>query len=138
MTYRVIHPIATGPLVSLLRDGLLASTESYAANVTVQRDLPETKTARMVTVRDDGGPDETVFSIRRQGINVWADDPVDAEHLALLSAAILRSTSTDVIVAVDSITSPIRIDDDPAYIVGGKPLAHFYFACRARIRGSNF
>lgn len=138
MRYPVIHPVLTGALVGLLRAGFQTAGQAYSSNVTVADRKPRPTPRRLVTVRDDGGPDDTVFSVRRIGVNVWADDPVDAEKLALLAGAILRSANDDVVVHVDQISSPVRIDDETAETVAGKNLTHFYFAARPTVRGSQF
>jgi len=135
----IIFPSTTGPLCAVLRTGLTASLLAYSSGVTVQPKLPATKTARMVTVRDDSGPDDGVQTRRRYGFNVWADSSVDAENLALLCMAILRGCADgQPITATDSFSGPYEIQTDAPYSVGGKDLTNYFFSARISARGSNF
>ena len=134
----VIFPPTTGTLCAVLRTALAASASSFASGVTVAPELPDTKTARMVTVRDDSGPDDGVQTRRRYGVNVWAAR-ADAELLALTCMAVLRSCADgQPITATDSFSGPYSIPDDPAYVVGGANLVHFFFTFRVSVRGSDF
>ena len=89
---------------------------------------------RLVTVRNDGGPASDVRLRRRYGINVWADNSVDAEKIALDAMKACRSPM-GAVVFTDEFTSPIEIQDEPAYTFNGAPLTHFYFTFRATVRG---
>jgi hypothetical protein len=134
-----LFPVTDGILVSGLRAGLAAAALSYSSGVYVARKLPDARTARMVTVRNDSGPEDATQSRRRYGFNVWADDSVDAEKLALLAMAVLRKLPDgQPITAVDSLSGPFEIEDDPQQVVGGKNLTHFYFTARVSVRGSSF
>lgn len=127
----VTYPASTGPVVRALRTFLTAGGWT---GVTVQPKLPATKTARMVTVRDDGGTPRDGISRRRHGFNIWANDPVDAQNLAIAVANGCRSALT----AVD-VSDPIEITDDADEhtIVAGKPLAHYFVSAVLIIRASN-
>lgn len=135
----LIFPPVTGRVCEILRTGLTGSAELYAADVTVQPNLPDTKTARMVTVRDDSGPDDGVQSRRRYGFNVWAVSAIEAEKLALLCMAILRNAADGApITLVDLLSGPYEIEDVPQLTVGSKNLSHYFFTGRISVRGSNF
>jgi hypothetical protein len=90
---------------------------------------------RLVTIRNDSGPAEDVRSLRRYGINVWADDSLEAEKIALDAMKACRARMGPVVHA-DEFTGPYEVSDDPAYTVAGKTLTHFYFAFRATVRGN--
>jgi len=135
----IIFPSTTGRLVSVVKTGLTASALAYASGVTVQPKLPATLTWRMVTVRDDSGPEDGTQTRRRYGFNVWADSSVDAENLALLCMAILRSAADgNPITFVDQLSGPFEIPTDAPYVVGGKNLTNYFFTCRITARGTNF
>lgn len=134
----IIFPPTTGKLCAVLRAGLTAAAVPYSSGVTVQPELPTDKTARMVTVRDDSGPEDGVQSRRRYGFNVWADSSVDAENLALLCMAILRNAADGKpITFVDQLSGPYKVPTDAPYTVDGKSLTNYFFTCRVSVRGSN-
>lgn len=133
----IIFPITTGLVVVALKSGLAGS--AFAIGLTVQPELPDAKTRRMVTVRNDGGPDDGVQSRRRYGFNVWADSSDDAENLALLCMAILRTLPDGKpVTLVDQLSGPYSIADDPPYKLAGKSLHHFFFTARFSVRGTNY
>jgi hypothetical protein len=135
---RIIFPPTTGKLCSVLREALAGSSSPFASGVAVAPELPETKTARMVTVMDNSGPDDGAQTRRRYGVNVWAAR-ADVELLALTCMAVLRSCPDGKpITATDSFTGPFRVADDPAYVVGGNNLVHFFFTLRVSARGSDY
>lgn len=132
LVYNVSFPITDGILAAALRDGL-ASWEGLS----VVRKLPAdtARTRRMITLRNDSGPQEGIQSRRRYGCNVWADNPVDAENLANAAMAVLRGAADGQITALDSFSGPFEIEDEPPFTVGGVELTHFYFAFRIAVRG---
>lgn len=132
--YDVEFPVTDGVIAATMRDGFAGSARAYASGVTVQKELPATKTRRMVTVRNDGGPSVDVRSRRRYGVNVFADSSVDAERLANYGMFLLRRVPG---IATSEFSGPYEIDDDPPYSVGGKNLTHFYFTFTALVRGQN-
>lgn len=135
----VLFPSTTGKVCAVLRAGFVASGKDFATGVTTQPKLPATKTKRMVTVDDNSGPDDGPQTRRRQGVNVWAEDAVTAEALALLAMAILRNCADGKpITATDSFTGPYEVADDPKYVVANKELSHYFFAFRLTARGSSF
>jgi len=134
----VLFPPTTGKLCAVLRTGLTASPLAYSSGVTVAPEIPATKTARMVTVRDDSGPDDGVQTRRRQGVNVWAVRS-DAESLALLCMAILRGCADgQPITRTDSFSGPYQVTDDPRYVVGTTELVHMFFSFRVSARGIDY
>ena len=138
MLVDALFPITDGVIVSALRAGFVSAARSYSSGVSVARKLPDVRTARMVTVRNDSGPEEASQSRRRYGFNVWADDSVDAESLALLAMAVLRKIPNgNPVTAVDQLSGPYEVDDDPQMTVGNKNLTHFYFTARVSVRASS-
>lgn len=127
-------PSTDGGMVDLLRAELTA----WSDGLTVGRKRPQTMTRRVITVRNDGGPSAGKLSLRRYGVNVWADndltnnsgDPAKkAEELALKCMSILSP-----VVDPDSFTGPFEVEDDPAYVVNGKQLGHYYFTFGLSVR----
>lgn len=106
------------------------------SDLTIGRKLPKIKTRRMMTIRNDSGPQENVQSRRRYGFNFWADDSADAENMALdFAAALSVAADGDPITFVDGFSGPYEIDDDPQMTVGNKNLFHFYSTARISVRG---
>lgn len=137
----VIFPSSVGILVRSIRAGLTASDSLVASQVTVQPKLPEVKKLRMVTVRDDSGPDDGSQSRRRFGCNVWAESPTVAEDLALLCMAVVRGVADGKpVTLVDQMSGPFEVIDETTdlYSVGGKTLSHYYFSGRVSVRGSSY
>jgi hypothetical protein len=124
-------PISTGPLVGILDAGL---EDDWAEGLSTGGDIPDPKTARMVTVRDDAGPQDEVQERRRQGINVWAA-PDEVEQLARKCMHIFRVHRGGGI-HLDQFSGPFEIPDETPYVVDGIVLAHFYFTCRASVKGT--
>lgn len=129
----IIFPSTVGVLVRALRARL--------TDVTVQPKLPRVHTARMVTVADNSGPDDGTQSRRRVGVNVWAASPTDAENLALLCMAILRSAPDgNPITNTDQFSGPAEVFDQATdlLMVGDSTLSHYFFTLRISVRGSDF
>lgn len=120
-------------VITILTTGLTAWSQ-----LTVDRKLSKVKTRRMITVRNDSGPVESVQSRRRYGFNVWADSSVDAENLAYDAMAVLQvAANGNPITLVDQISGPYEIDDDPQMTVGNKNLFHFYWTARVTVRATS-
>lgn len=131
----VRFPVTDGLLVSHTRTHLIAT--GFGTGLTVQRKLPDTKTRRMVTFRNDSGPQDLTRSLRRYGINGWSDDSLDAEKMLIEVMAGLRLLpGVGAIKFTDSFTGPFEIDDDPPITVGNQNLTHFYCALRVGVKGS--
>jgi hypothetical protein len=136
----VLFPIATGPVIAGLKTFLAGRGEAYASNVFCGTKFPVTKQARMVTVRDDSGPTEGVLARRQLGFNVWAESAVNAELLALLLMAGLRTLPNgDPITAVDDMSGPFEITDEQTdlLVVGSTTLTHYFFTARVSVRGAD-
>lgn len=139
MIYAMRFPITDGLVVAGLKAGLTAWSP-----VTVRGKLPagnaaDPFTRRMVTVRNDSGPQESVLSRRRYGINVWADSSTDAENIAHDAMAVLRQLPTgQPITTTDQFSGPYEIPEDVPLVVGSKNLTHYYFAFRLSVRATNF
>lgn len=132
LVYNVKFGTTDGLVVTKIRSSLSA----FASGLTVQRTLPETKTRRMATVRNDSGPENGTLSFRRYGVNVWADSSTDAENMAHVAMAGLRTLpGTDSIKSTDSFSGPFEVEEDVPIVVGGKTLTHFYFAFRLAAKG---
>lgn len=137
----VIFPSTIGTVVSKIREGLAESGSEYAPGVKVQPKLPPQpqRVQRMITVRDDSGPDDGTQTRRRYGINVWAESPVAAEQLALLTMAVCRNMADgQPITLVDQVSGPIEIDETTPLLAGTVLLFHYYFTFRLTARGANF
>jgi len=131
--YAIRFPITDGIVVGWLE----AALASYSSGLTVQRTMPATSTRRMVTVRNDSGPEEGFQSRRRYGINVWADSAVDPENMCLDAMKYIRTAPNGLpVTAVDELSGPYQIDDETPLVVGKKSLAHFYFTFRLSVRGA--
>jgi len=126
----ITYPSTIGRVVTATRAFL--TTRSWT-DVTVQPKLPDVKTARMVTVRDDGGSDRDGVERRRHSLNVWADTPVDAENLARDVAAGARS----VLKATNISILEVEDDTDTALTVDGKQLTHYLVAFTLAVRATN-
>lgn len=125
----ITFPSSLGTVVRAVR----ASLTGFPG-VVVQPKLPDVKSRLMVTVRDDGGTPRNGVSRRRHGFNVWADDPVTAENLAI---AVADACRTD-LGALD-VTDPIEVSDatDDVLTVGGNALTHYFLSAVILIRATN-
>lgn len=136
----ILFPIP--PLVNGLRAALNARGESYASLVRVQRDLPRagSRTQRMVTVRNDGGPQDGPIQKHGYGFNVWAETAVNAEKLARLCMGILPTLADGApIVRVGNLSGPFEVVDETSdlVVVGGITLHHYFFSAQVWSRGSD-
>lgn len=139
----VEFPITTGVVVASFKAALSASSRPYASGVKVQPKLPAKASwaNRMVTVRDDSGPDDATQTRRRQGVNVWAETSVYAEKLALfLMAAARAMPDGDPVTATDSFSGPFEVVDEASDLltVGNTTLSHFFFTFRLSARGVQY
>jgi hypothetical protein len=123
--------LSTVPLLSILDAGLEAD---WSEGLSSGGDIPDPKTARMVTVRDDSGPQDLVQERRRQGINCWAA-PGEVERFARACMRIFRVHRGGGI-HLDQFSGPFEVSDETPYVVDGVELAHFYFTCRASVKGT--
>jgi len=118
--------------VTYLVAALAARAESYASGVTVSNRVPEALPARLVTVRDDGGPrSPTVTKTSSLGVNVWASSAADATDLARLVVALLEQSAGSGPVKGSTATSgPYRVPEQ-----SGTP--HWYASVDLVHRGTS-
>ena len=118
MTWRplaLVFPDIELVLTQRIRAALNARSEVYAQSVHVSTSVPNPRKDRMVTVRRDGGTISAVSDRPRVGINVWAPTEQQANDLARLVVAILRSLPNGApILAVPSISGPSPVADESA------------------------
>lgn len=115
----VIYDDVEGFLVSWYRSRILARPEPACAGVVVNRVEPSTLPAKLIVIRDDGGPETSFLTGERSvGVSVLAgtkENPKDAKDLANIAYA-LRSqiASTDpanpVSALLDS-TAPVMVPE---------------------------
>lgn len=125
------YPSTLGDVVRGIRTELAARSWT---GVTAQPKLPETKSQRMVTVRDDGGTGRGGVLPRRFGVNVWAESPTQAETLALDVVSALRGRLRFI-----DVTEPVEVPDeaDEVLTVNGSTLTHYYIAGTQIVRAIN-
>jgi len=139
---RILFPIVTGAIVGGLSGALEARSELYTDDVLVRPRLPEKnhRVQRMVTVRDDGGPQNGTVQRHGFGFNVWAENGVNAERLARMCMGILPTLADGApIVRVSDMTGPFEVVDESTdkLTVDGDTLHHYYFACQVTSRGTD-
>lgn len=129
----LIFPDVAAWAIGYLDAALDARAEGFASGVTVAGywtgvALP----ARLVTVRDDGGPREGPVTKRcTLAVNVWAATQEDCTDLALLVAALLEDTpGVGAVVAHDGATGPVWVPDN-----SGRP--HRYLTADLVVRGAD-
>lgn len=99
--------------VGYLQDALDDSDETFAEDVVVDHVAPETIPARLVTVRDDGGPRFAVTKASSLAVNVWAATEEDASDLIRLVVALLESaTGNGPVVGHDATAGPARVVEE--------------------------
>lgn len=129
-------PISTGLLVARIKAGLADSGDLITEGVKVYGKLPDVskRTTRMVTLRNDSGPQKYVLSRRRYGVNVYAESDVNAEKLANLVMAVMYDAVDGDIPLVDELSGPYEVTDENPVIVGSVPLSQYFFSCRVSVR----
>lgn len=133
-TPAVLFPDGEVWAITYLKAALLARPvgETFADNVTVSNVVPTTMPARMVTIRDDGGPRQAVTKTVAFGVNVWAATDADCSALARLVVALFEaSPSSGPVVAHESTSGPYRVIEESL-----KP--HRYASVDLRVRGGAF
>lgn len=107
------------------------------APISVTRKRPPTMPKRLLTLRDDSGPHRQGTALLDQGVNVWADDPVDAKSICFDAIAALRDISgVGNLVTTSDVVGPREVDDEPAFTYQGMPLHHYYFSFAVLVRAS--
>lgn len=122
-------PLVTGDVLAHYRSAL----DSWG--VTCVETRPETMPKRLLTVRDDGGPAGVTSAVLRLGVNVWADNKVDAAKLArdaVTASWGLRGVGS--IKTVSDMTAPSEVDDEPQFTFQGNPLYHYFFTFRVVVK----
>lgn len=113
-----LQPVAAAPIdadlwwITYLRGALAARTESYAADVYLDRRVPTARRDRMVICRRDGGTTDGLYDFPRVSLDVWARTESDATNLAGLVVALAKVAplTTDV-VRVRHISGPNSVPD---------------------------
>ena len=131
MATAVVFPDIEAWLISYLRDLLSGRSEPYAADVFVGHTVPDTRAERMVIVRRDGGPRETVVTERaRVGVQVWAGTEPDAADLAAMVRALVGASAGEgPVKRVPALTGPAAVADE-----SDQPLR--YLTAELTVRGS--
>lgn len=126
----ITYPPTVGPIVHGMRDHLAPDW----SGVTVTPKRTGEATARMVTVRDDGGTGRDGVSRRRHGFNIWANSPVDAQNLAVAVANGCRKAFRAL-----EVSDPVDVTDDTdeRTLVSGKPLTHYFLSAVIPVRALN-
>lgn len=118
--------------VGYLDTALTASSEPYADGAEVSNRTPDEMPARMVTVRDDGGPRSAVTKVASLAVNVWAETEEDASDLIRLVVALLESATADgPIVGHQATSGPARVPEE-----SGVP--HWFASVDLVHRGASF
>lgn len=136
----IVWPDVEALTVGYLRGALAARAEPYAAGVYVAREVPGPRTgvtppARMVIVRDDGGPAiGDVRAVARLGIRVFGPDtgdsaaPPETTDLANLCVALIAAMPDGKPVVRVDVNRPAALPEE-----SGRPLR--YFTAELVIRG---
>ena len=127
----ITFPSTLGTVVHAVRDYL---TDAGWSGVTTQPELPDVKTARMVTVADDGGVARDGVQRRRHRFNIWANTPVDAENLGIAVADAARSR-----LRMREVVGPVKVTDDTDDVitVNGSTLTHYLVTGVLIVRARN-
>lgn len=124
--------ISDGVITAAFRAGL---TATWGDGLTVDPQLPATKTRRMVIVRDDSGPVTGRVQARRQGVNVWAESRVQAQNLALDVMQLAGRLPNGIVIAGTSgFVGPYEVPDEAPYAVGGVNLSHYFLSFIADVK----
>ena len=121
--------------VTYLAAALAARPEPVTADVGVRNRVPagtdtDPRPARLVTVRDDGGPSlGDVRAVARVGYNVWAATEAEASDLANIVAALVAGCADGNPVVRATVTRPYSVADDGRW--------NLYFTAELWVRGSN-
>lgn len=111
-------PVVIFPDVELWATGYLRTElenrpEPYTADVYVSNVVPDTRRARMVVVRHDGGPQQShTRQIARLTVRVWASSEQECNDLARMVAALLWAAPTgEPVIQVGQPTGPTPVPD---------------------------
>jgi len=99
--------------VTYLVAQLAARAEPFTSGVVVDHITPAPIPARLVTVRDDGGPRGAVTKTSSLAVNVWAATEADASDLVRMVVALLeRAVATGPVVGHVSTSGPARVPEE--------------------------
>lgn len=125
----VLFPDIEALLIGHLHATLLGRDEPHAANVAVRNKVPAVPPARLVVIRDDGGPHlGDVRGVARVGVQVWAEDDGTVSDLANLVSALVG--------AAENVGPIRRVTSSRPYTVtdpAGRP--NEYFTAELVVRG---
>ena len=126
-------PIVSGDMLAEYRAGLT----SWSSLSCVPK-RPETMPKRLLTLREDAGPDRNGVALWGYGGNVWADSELDAKNIALDAVAVTLTIPGRVpgVKAIRDLVGPYEVADEPAFTFGKKPLFHFYFSFDAVVKAN--
>ena len=103
--------------VAKLKDAFQASNHPITNGVHISTKKPPPDftpyPTKIVTIRSDGGPDleRDIMKEEAIGINVYTLDYAEANTLALVTNALMRSIRGDGIKLVETLLSPVRVDN---------------------------
>lgn len=126
-------PIVSGDMLAEYRAGL-----AVWANLDCLPKRPDVMPKRLLTLREDAGPESQGVAVWGYGVNVWADSELDAKNIALDAASISLTIPGLVggVKAVRDLVGPSEVPDDPVFTFNGAPLAHFYFSFDAVVKAT--
>lgn len=132
-----LYPISDGVIIAAIKAAFVS--KGWGTGLWVATYLPETKTRRMVTVRDDSGTAAGRIQPRRQGINIWSDDLVEAKRMGLemIRVAEMDLPKGDFIATTRGFVGPYEVDDETPFVVSGKSLYHVFVSFIADVKASS-
>lgn len=130
-TYR--FPVVSGDMLAVYRTRLAAWS-----SLICQQKRPDVMPRRLLTLRQDGGPESVGVGLVGFGVNLWADSAVDAANLAAdaLAATLHIPGTVAAVKAIRDPNIPFEVDDDESFTYGGKPLSHYYFSFDAVVKAT--
>lgn len=125
-------PIIEGAVLDAFKEELDWST------LTVQLMRPDNMPKRLITMRDDSGPQSVSTALHRKGINVWADSFIDSKNLALDVMRVARRLPLLVgpVKAVSEFVGPYEVPDEPEFTFNGTSLVHHYLAFALTVKAT--
>lgn len=125
-------PILEGAILDAFKAELSLST------LTVQLMRPDNMPKRLITLRDDSGPQSTSTALHRKGVNIWADSFLDSKNLALDVMEVARRLPMLVgpVKAVSEFIGPYEVPDEPEFTFGNVTLVHHYFAFAVTVKAT--
>lgn len=125
-------PVIEGAVLEAFKEELSWS------NLTVQLMRPDSMPKRLVTLRDDSGPQTMGTALHRKGVNVWADSFIDSKNLALDVMQVARRLPLLLgpIKAVSEFVGPYEVPDEPEFTFNGATLVHHYFAFAVTVKAT--